>query len=1494
MTGPAEKFVHLHNHSHYSLLDGALRIEDMVGRAKALGQSAIAISDHGNMFGVIEFYSAALKAGVKPIVGCEMYVAPGDRRDRDAKGISDASYHLLLLAMNRTGYQNLLRLSSIAYREGFYYRPRIDKAVLAEHSDGLICSSSCLAGELPSKLLLRDADAARQVAEDYLKIFGPDRYFIEIQDHGLDEQKQTNPELVELARRLGVGVIATNDSHYLDHGDAPAHDVLCCINTGKLLDDPDRFRFGSDQFYLKSGRQMQDLFASWPEALENTAAVAARCNLELDFSRRHAPVFHPPAELKLTPQQYLRQLADEGLRSRFGEGAGEEVRRRLDRELDVIESKGFSSYFLIVWDLLRFAREQGIPAAPRGSGCGTLLGYVLGIGNVNPLTYGLLFERFMDPSRNEMPDIDIDICQVGRARLIEYVREKYGHVAQIITFNTLAARAAIRDVGRVLNVPLPAVDRIAKMVPAGPKVTLDSALAGEPELRSAYDSDPDTRRVIDIARRLEGLARNASIHAAGVVIADRPLDHFLPLCGTDPQEVITQFEGPMVDKIGLLKMDFLGLRTLTVIERARQLVKANHGVEIDPEALPLDDAKVFELFARGQTDGVFQFESGGMKDLLVKLGPDRLEDLIACNALYRPGPMQMIDDFCSRKRTGQWPTVHPVMDRILEETYGIMVYQEQVMQIANQIGGIELSRAYKLIKAISKKNDEIIGAEHEAFIAGAQERGIRKAQAEELFDLILRFAGYGFNKSHSTRYAIVAYQTAWLKVHYPLEYMAALLTYEMIDQKKTVQYIEECRRMGIDVLPPDVNACDADFTVDRSAGTADGGRGARGAIRFGLAAVKGVGERAVESIIAAIIRPGMTQRQKAEAVYEFVRNYRYHWAPAREGEQRGDFEYGVVYDPVKLLNVYGYGYCFQTAPLLETLYQAAGLEARGCGIGGHAICEVYYDGAYHYYDADQHGYFLLADGKTVASMDQLSRDPVRLVLNQPNPSTPFFPATKNPLVPYESKVLVAAYFASRENNHTRHDKVDRGHRMDIALAPGMRYVRRFQPRGQWNFRHGEIAEDCRVGYVDPAVGPKDHLSEKSYGNGYLLWQPDLSSATQEYRLGVWSDTNIAQDERGLTPARAGEPAHAIFRVRVPYAIVGWPTAWTGEPRPVGAAVVSASFVRGEGDEQAISVSVDGGRTWTGVWKSERAGESAAVVDLSERVVPRYEYLVRVEMRAGERPGGCRLDRLAIRTSFQLNPSTLPALRDGRTRMNFSLGEQTETWELTADLSSPQALLRDAQSVRGVWLEGGQVKGRYGRSGEIVYQFEPPRPGAVLRVQAVAGCRREPGELNYLDDVKIYWAENEPRNWRLLADDDVPPYAQHWSNTLAGEAVCKAARRVYVKFAIRTESGSSLRMLRVRAHWRPDQAGDSPLPLRGVRIVHGWTECEGSDGRRVEKRFETVVGDAPTEYVVEAGRDVVNRFVTIEPVRDPRCSWRASSCSTVGTWTTLHSFVSPPA
>ena len=633
----------------------------------------------------------------------------------------------------------------------------------------------------------------------------------------------------------------------------------------------------------------------------------------------------------------------------------------------------------------------------------------------------------------------------------------------------------------------------------------------------------------------------------------------------------------------------------------------------------------------------------------------------------------------------------------------------------------------------------------------------------------------------------------------------------------------------------------------------------------------------IESMIAGIIKPDMTPRQKAEAVYEFVRQYRWHWCPAREGDRRDDYEYGLVYDPVKLLNVYGYGYCFQTAPMLESLYQAAGLEARGCGIGGHSIAEVYYDGQYHFYDSDQHGFCRLLDGKTVASMAQLERDPLRLVLNQPNPSEPFFPATKNPRVPYESKVLVAAYFASTKNNYTRHDKTDVGHRMDISLAPGMRYIRYFQPRGAWCYNYKDLEGDIKNGYLDVAKGPADPITGKTYGNGTLLWQPDLTSQSNEYRAGVWQDENIVQGDTGLRPAVAGKPAWAVFRVRVPYVIVGWPSSWT-ETKPVGAAVVRPAFAQcGAKDTRAVSVSTDNGRTWKQVWKADKPDAADPTIDLSEQVAGRYEYLLRLEMFAQNTPMNPLLSKLSIVTNFQLNPASLPAIGEGKTKMRFLLGEETETAELTADIMTGEGFLRDVQDVRDINFTPGRLRSRSERVGEIVYELVPPRPGTIVSIDAEAGCRREPGQLHYLDDVKIYYSENQPGNWKLLADDDPPPYMQHWSYFLPGQVKCSPdVRRVYVKFALRTVQSVSIQMMRMRMRWKPGQAVagrpriqlEQGLPVRGVRIEHGWTEGGA------EKKFETIVKDAPADYVVDAGRDVVNQWIAIEPVRAPSAQWRA--------------------
>ena len=858
-------FVHLHVHTDYSLLDGACRIRDLVAACKRMDMPAVAITDHGNLFGAIEFYTAAREAGIKPIIGCEMYMAPGDRREREARGLREASYHLLLLAMDLAGYHNLVKLASIAYLEGFYYKPRIDKQVLREFSEGLICASGCLGGEIPTALMRADAAAAKAVAEQYLDIFGPERFFIELQDHGMEEQRRINPELNDLARRLGIETVATNDVHYLTHEDVEAHDVLCCIATRARVNEENRFKFATDQFYLKSPQEMAAALSDYPDALANTLRIAELCNVEFDFSKRFAPVFRPPEEK--TADEYLRELVYAGARERYGE-ISDKLRERIDYELAVIRDKGFSGYFLIVWDFVRYAHEQGIPAVARGSGCSTVVGYCLRISAVDPLRYGLYFERFMDPERDEMPDIDIDMCQVRRQEVINYVREKYGHVAQIITFGRLKARAAIRDICRTLDVPLSQADRIARLVPEQLKMTIDKALQGEPELRRLYHEDETIRKVIDLGRRLEGLARHASVHAAGVVIADKPLDQLVPLHkAPDTDDVTTQFEGHTVERVGLLKMDFLGLRTLSQIHLACQLVRKHHGVSIDLEHLDLEDAKVYELLARGETRGVFQFESSGMRDVLMKMKPNRIQDLIAANALFRPGPMGYIDQYVARKHSREkWDTPHPAMTEVLQETYGIMVYQEQVSRLVNRLGDVPLRRAFRLAKAISKKKTAMIDAEREPFLEGAGKNGVRREVAERIFADVLQFGGYAFNKAHSTGYAVVAFQTAYLKTYYPVEFMAAVMTYESGTTSKIAEYIDECRRVrqpddsvGIPVKPPDINESDEAFTViypesrdgEETAVAPVSNRCIRGHIRFGLAAISGVGHKAVQAILEA-------------------------------------------------------------------------------------------------------------------------------------------------------------------------------------------------------------------------------------------------------------------------------------------------------------------------------------------------------------------------------------------------------------------------------------------------------------------------------------------------------------------------------------------------------------------------------------------------------------------------------------------------------------------
>lgn len=904
MSKDGRDFVHLHVHTHYSMLDGACRISDLVKRTKELGMNALAISDHGVMHGAIEFYNECKKAGIKPIIGVEAYMAPGDRRERTTHGggAGDAAFHLLLLAQNIEGYRNLMKLSRISFMEGFYYKPRIDKETLKQFSAGLICTSSCLGGEVANALTKRDAKLARKAAQTYLDIFGPERFYIEVQKH-IPEQDAVNPELVEIAKKMGVGLVGTNDVHFLKADDHHAHNCLCCISTGKQIDDPKRMIYPT-QLYLKSPAEMAEAMGPWTEALDNTVRIASMCDLELDFNKRYAPVYRvPPDKLRddlplpsaPTPknqlaedERYLRELCEVGLDWRYGtRDVAPAIRERLEHELKIICMKQFCSYFLIVWDFCNYARDHGIPVGARGSGVGTMVGYLLGLCNVDPLRYGLLFERFMDPSRNEMPDIDIDICQDGRSKVLEYVRNKYGHVAQIVTFGTLAAKAAIKDVCRVQGIDLGIANKLSGLVPKKPGTTIKDAFEQVPEFRSMVDADPKLARAVETAEKLEGLCRNAGVHAAGVIIADQPLDELIPLCRDKEGNLLTQYEGPVAEKCGLLKMDFLGLRTLSVITRAVDLAKANGKLpsDFDIERIDSADQKVLELFRRGHTVGIFQFESGGMQDLLIKMQPDRLEDLIAANALYRPGPMDLIPAYCNRKHGREKvPQVHPIMDSILAETYGIMCYQEQVMQVFNQLGGIELGNAYKLIKAISKKTVDVIAKFKPDFIKGTMDKGVSQANAEEIFDLILKFGGYGFNKSHSTRYAFVAFQTGFLKVYCPAEFQAALLTYEMGSTDKIVEYIGETRRMGLEVLPPDVNESGRDFTPvyadashgakkastskSKSASSPSTARGtsksksesaaahSAGVIRFGLAAIRGVGEKAVEAVVAERSKTG--------------------------------------------------------------------------------------------------------------------------------------------------------------------------------------------------------------------------------------------------------------------------------------------------------------------------------------------------------------------------------------------------------------------------------------------------------------------------------------------------------------------------------------------------------------------------------------------------------------------------------------------------------------
>jgi DNA polymerase-3 subunit alpha len=854
---PRADFVHLHVHSEYSLLDGAAQLEKiervegqakkekdvgLIARAAELGFPALALTDHGNLFGAIDFYAACKGAGIKPIVGSELYVAPGSRFERSGQdGGYEGASHATVLVRNETGYRNLIKLVSKAYLEGFYYKPRVDRELLAQHADGLLVLSGCLNSELSRQLSAGEDAKARDTAGWYQEVFGKDFYFMEVQSHGIEEQERVTEGTVRIARQLGAPLCGTNDSHYVDAGHAKAHETLLCIQTGATMSDPGRWRFSTEEFYLKSADEMRSVFKDLPEAYRNTLAVAERCDLEIGFGQFHLPKYDVPAGHTL--DSYLEHLAFEGLKRRYGGSPADQVVERLRYELSIVTRMGFSGYFLVVWDFIAFARRQGIAVGPgRGSSAGSLVAYCLGITNVDPVGYGLLFERFLNPERISMPDMDIDFADDRRDEVIRYVADRYGadRVAHIITFGTMGAKAVIRDVARVMGLSFGEADRIAKLVPAFPlNITLDEALEKSPPLAEQVKRDPRVSELWGVARALEGCTRHASVHASAVVISDEPLMERVPLY-KDPKrpELITGFAMGPIEKLGLLKMDFLGLRTLTVLADAARLVKESKGLSLDPDELPLDDANAYQLLSEARTFGVFQLESGGMRDALKSLKPTRIQDIIAMVALYRPGPMELIPEFVNRKH-GRAPITyeHPLMERHLQETYGIMIYQEQVMGLAAELAGFTLGEADTLRKAMGKKDRELMAAQKAKFLVGCRANQIDGKKAERIWDLIEKFAGYGFNKSHAACYGLVAYQTAYFKANHPVEFMAALLTSEMDKTDKIVQYMEECRSMGLSVEPPDVNVSGARFTVTGQA------------IHFGLAAIKNVGGAAIDSMI---------------------------------------------------------------------------------------------------------------------------------------------------------------------------------------------------------------------------------------------------------------------------------------------------------------------------------------------------------------------------------------------------------------------------------------------------------------------------------------------------------------------------------------------------------------------------------------------------------------------------------------------------------------------
>ena len=840
-------FTHLHVHTEYSLLDGSNKINEYVARVKELGMNSAAITDHGVMFGCIDFYRAAKAAGIKPILGCEVYVAPGSRFDREIGQAEDRYYHLVLLAENNHGYENLMKIVSKAFVDGFYYKPRVDMELLQEYHEGIIALSACLAGEVAKNITRGMYEEAKSAALRYEEIFGKGNFFLELQDHGIPQQQRVNQQLLRMSQETGIGLVATNDVHYTYDTDAEAHDILLCVQTRKLLSDENRMRYEGGQYYVKSPEEMAELFPYIPEALENTQKIADRCEVEIEFGVTKLPKFDVPAPY--TSWEYLNKLCYDGLKERYS-GDLTELEKRLEYELGVIKTMGYVDYFLIVWDFIRFARDHDIMVGPgRGSAAGSLVSYTLGITKLDPIKYNLLFERFLNPERVSMPDIDVDFCFERRQEVIDYVVEKYGkdRVVQIVTFGTMAARGVIRDVGRVMDLPYAQCDAIAKMIPEELNITIDKALKMNPELKNLYTTDETVKKLIDMSRRLEGLPRHTSMHAAGVVSSQKSVDEYVPLARASDGSIVTQFTMTTLEELGLLKMDFLGLRTLTVIQKAVKLIEKNKGISLDMDHVDYNDKAVYDMLGAGKTEGVFQLESAGMTSFMKELKPESLEDVIAGISLYRPGPMDFIPQYIEGKNNPD--SIHflcPQLEPILSATYGCIVYQEQVMQIVRSLGGYTLGRSDLVRRAMSKKKAAVMEKERQNFVYGNEEegvpgcvnRGISEEIANKIYEQMMDFAKYAFNKSHAAAYAVVAYQTAYLKCHFPVEFMAALMTSVIDNPPKVADYILSCRRMGIAILPPDINKGDSTFSVDG------------GGIRYGLSAIKSIGKPVIESIVA--------------------------------------------------------------------------------------------------------------------------------------------------------------------------------------------------------------------------------------------------------------------------------------------------------------------------------------------------------------------------------------------------------------------------------------------------------------------------------------------------------------------------------------------------------------------------------------------------------------------------------------------------------------------